>query len=363
MNDGELTETVERLLGGVATAGRDGPQRHARLRSLERLDGGRNNRVYRAVTDAAPMFVKVYYRSADDDRDRLGAEIAFATLAAERCPGRVAAARAWDGRAGVALFDFCEGRRLRAGDVDDARVDEALSFLAALNRADDARSVPAGVSVPLAQASEACFSMGAHLEAVGRRVERLGRIATDAEAPASDADTAAVALVRERIHPRWQGVREQAQAAVARESLDIDEVLPEPARCNSPSDFGFHNALITADGSLLFHDFEYAGRDDPAKLVCDCLCQPELPLDAARAARFLEGAVTALDMDDAARARAAILLPVYRIKWCCIVLAEFVAFDSPRRVFAAREAPADRSREETKLAQLAKAERMLGQLG
>ena len=37
----------------------------------------------------------------------------------------------------------------------------------------------------------------------------------------------------------------------------------------SPSDFGFHNALLKDNGKLCFLDFEYFGRDDPVKLMAD----------------------------------------------------------------------------------------------
>ena len=47
--------------------------------------------------------------------------------------------------------------------------------------------------------------------------------------------------------------------------LSMSAALPKETRCLSPSDFGFHNALLEATGKLRFVDFEYAGWDDPAK--------------------------------------------------------------------------------------------------
>ena len=45
----------------------------------------------------------------------------------------------------------------------------------------------------------------------------------------------------------------------------------------SPSDFGFHNTLLTNEG-LKFIDFEYFGWDDPVKLTCDFLLHPGMVL-------------------------------------------------------------------------------------
>src|SRR5258708_29751946 len=41
--------------------------------------------------------------------------------------------------------------------------------------------------------------------------------------------------------------------------------------------FGFHNALLRPSQELCFLDFEYAGHDDPAKMVGDFFSQPAIP--------------------------------------------------------------------------------------
>lgn len=45
----------------------------------------------------------------------------------------------------------------------------------------------------------------------------------------------------------------------------------------SPSDFGFHNVVISK-GINYFIDFEFSGWDDPAKLYCDFILQPKIPI-------------------------------------------------------------------------------------
>jgi len=46
----------------------------------------------------------------------------------------------------------------------------------------------------------------------------------------------------------------------------------------SPSDFGFHNALMTDESDLSFFDFEYAGWDDSVKMFYNLFCQPDIPV-------------------------------------------------------------------------------------
>ena len=50
--------------------------------------------------------------------------------------------------------------------------------------------------------------------------------------------------------------------------------------CISPSDVGFHNIIYT-NYNLYFFDFEFAGIDDPCKLISDLVLQPDygIPLE------------------------------------------------------------------------------------
>ena len=48
------------------------------------------------------------------------------------------------------------------------------------------------------------------------------------------------------------------------------------------------NALLAAsDKKLRFLDFEYAGWDDPAKLIGDFFCQPAIPAPHSEFERFV----------------------------------------------------------------------------
>ena len=99
------------------------------------------------------------------------------------------------------------------------------------------------------------------------------------------------------------------------------EELPKYKQTLSPSDFGFQNMLV-AGGKLQFLDFEYSGWDDPAKLISDFACHPEYPVIWEQARRFGERVSERIRMPEVFK-RAETLLPLYRLKWCCILLNEF----------------------------------------
>ena len=315
-----------------------------RVRSLTRLAGGRNNRVYRLETDNGPSLVlKLYFSDPRDARDRLGAEWNFITHAWSRGIRNLPEPLACDAAEHAGLFGFVQGRKLTASEVTQAHVDAAIDFVLASNKPPR----PA-----LAPASEACFSLAEHIAMVERRVERLMML--DATAPHADE---AQRLVREELFPAWNAVKKRLKSNTVAAGLAMDHPLRPDECCLSPSDFGFHNALLDSEGQLTFLDFEYAGRDDPAKLVSDFFCQPEVPVPVNHHAHFIDRLAQWLSPDAATVARCRMLLDAYRIKWTCIILNDFLPLGSARRAFASETGRAIRSAD-----QLAKASAKIAEI-
>ncbi len=316
----ELVATARKL---AAEAGQ------AEAWTLTRLTGGANNRVYRLDAKGRSLLLKAYFQHEDDSRDRLGAEYFFARFAWDaglRCLPQPLAS---DPIARVALFEFVEGRKLSPGEVGAGEIGQALDFFQGLNTRCDTSAAKA-----LPAASETRWTLHGQLALVGGRVEALETFEGGAEI-----DEAAKEFVAGELAPFWERVLEGASAAVPDEEKDL---APGDRRL-SPSDFGFHNAILASDGKLRFIDFEYAGWDDPARTACDFFCQPAVPAPLAHFDRFVD----ALGV----RARAGLLLPVYRVKWVCILLNEFLPVGGRRRAFGGSEA--------RKAEQLAKARKAL----
>ncbi|ALU91462.1 aminoglycoside phosphotransferase family protein [Herbaspirillum rubrisubalbicans] len=297
------------LSGLLMQAGLD-----ARGLTLTAIGGGGNNRVYAVDTATGRYLAKAYFSDSADTRDRLGAEYGFLRYASAlglRCVPR---ALACDQGQRVGLYEFIDGVKIDAAQLQSAHILAAASFLQALNAAPrDGSSLPA--------ASEACFDLTQHLTTVDRRIARLQAITPDdalaTEAGVLIADIAAV----------WQ----QHRGRLAASGLPALSVAD---RCLSPSDFGFHNALLKPDGTLCFIDFEYAGWDDPAKMIGDFFCQPAVPVPASEFDAFAAQALAWSDHAAALRERASLLLPVMQAKWCCIMLNEFLPEAARRRQFA-----------------------------
>jgi Ser/Thr protein kinase RdoA (MazF antagonist) len=312
--DQTLLALASRLLD---SAGRGGAN------ALSRLDGGKNNQVYRVATDAGDAVVlKHYFSDPRDPRDRLAAEWGFLKHTWSCGVRAVPEPLASDATARAGLYGFVPGRKLLATELKPQHIDAAIDFVLAVNAAPRSQEA-------LPAASEACFSLADHIATVERRVARLATL--DPDAPhVQDAQR----LVDGALLPEWTAVKARLTKDAHDAGLAIGRALRPDQCCLSPSDFGFHNALADEAGRVTFLDFEYAGRDDPAKLVSDFFCQPEIQVPLSYYPGFLTRLADRLELDEAGRARCRILLDAYRVKWSCIILNDFLPVGAARRSFA-----------------------------
>jgi len=334
-------ERFRRAAALLEEAGLYGPFR------LTALAGGANNQVFRVDLIDQTVLLKAYFVHPDDPRDRLRADYGFSRFAWDHGVRALARPVAADAVGQLALFEFLPGEKLRPLEVTWSPVRAALDFYLAVNAH---RGASEAGQLPIA--SEACFTLQDHLHCVRRRMARLQGMETT-----SPVDREALALVRGELTFLSDLVLHHAEERAAVMGLALDQPVSDADRCLSPSDFGFHNALLT-DAGLKFIDFEYAGWDDPAKTVADFFCQPECPVPFAFFEDFAKAVARQTADPEAHLRRFRLLLPVYRLKWCCIMLNDFLAASGSRRRFA-RD---DGNEEERKVRQLGKARAALRQV-
>jgi hypothetical protein len=297
------------------------------------VGGGGNNQTYAVKVGGQRYLAKVYYSNRRDRRDRLGAEYGLLSYAKGAGINSVPAPIACDREKNIGIYEFIEGVKLAEDEVKRCHVLEAARFVAQLN-ADRDKANGMGI------ASEACFSGKEHIGLVNQRVLRLKRFKAPVEI------SGRVQRLVNRIIAAW----EERRACIGYENIPS---LADRDRCISPSDFGFHNALLTNNGKLCFIDFEYAGWDDPAKMIGDFFCQPSVPIPIEYLEEFAAEAFCHFKSASALLERARLLLPAIQIKWCCILLNEFLSDAAERRRFA----NFNRNEKQRQMLQLEKAEK------
>jgi len=288
------------------------------------LGGGRNSRTYRITCDEGKVYAaKIYFNQGAEGQDRLGAEFSslqFLWAQGVRSIPRPIVANA---KQGEGVYEFIEGGVIDVDKVTSNDIDQAGHFLVALK---NLAVVPEARHLP--PAAEACFSIQSILDSLNKRMYRLSKL---------DVDTTAQEALRNfmemEFEPLFHNILQWCGSNIDQYRLALDTELTHPKRTLSPSDFGFHNAIRRPDGTIVFLDFEYFGWDDPAKMIVDFLLHPALPLSDYLKRRFLS-CINSQFEDETLPNRIGIVYPLFGLKWCLILLNEFVPEHLQRREFA-----------------------------
>lgn len=312
--------------------------------SVHPVDGGRNSRVYQVICQDSERYVaKVYPPAGPGQRDRLDAEfgcLSFLWANGLRCVPKPIAA---DHEAGRAIYEYIEGAHVVSSGVTASDVGQAVDFLLRLKDLGSTQGA-AGIG----PAAEACFTVQEILNNIIQRLERL--LSLDEPGPQYQ-DLSR--FLETQLQPTLADVRRRAERELGR-SISLE--IGREERTLSPSDFGFHNALRRPTGELVFLDLEYFGWDDPAKMIADFLLHPAMEIDSSLRATFLTGVLDGFEDYPALGDRVRLVFPLFALKWCLILLNEFVPERLVRRSFDGGEQD-DPSK--IQLQQLAKARAML----
>jgi predicted Ser/Thr protein kinase len=336
MPESELKDIIGPLLKESRIQGK--------VRSIAPCAKGGNNRLYKITIDNDTYAIKQYFKSSGDIRDRLGSEFNFLSYAQTVIPDMVPKAYGRDTSNGLAVYEFLQGNPFSPDTVGKKQVNDAAVFFCALNQPDHRNSC---LARSLPYSAEACFSIQSHLDIVSGRLNRL------MEMPQGCVEDRNAYEFVERLLVFWNDIVRSIKKSIGTAALDQE--LAQDARCVSPSDFGFHNALSGENGKIWFIDFEYAGWDDPSRMVADFFSQLAVPIPVRYFDDFTSYVMSVFPESARLIERAALLLPVYRIKWCCIALNVFLPKHLERRLFANPELNEQRVKAE----QLTKAEAIL----
>ncbi|MEC4805598.1 MAG: aminoglycoside phosphotransferase family protein [Jaaginema sp. PMC 1079.18] len=283
---------------------------------LQRIQAGRNSRVWRVENGDEIYIVKEYFRHPSDPRDRLETEFGFLSFLQSQGILHVPQPLARQTVGDRALYSYLPGSPVPV--IQAEHIKQAATLIEQINycKADEKAQ-----QLPLA--SEACLNISEHLDRVKIRLTQLQTAVSDGT---DEVRFAVRNLLTESLIPSYQKFKFNIHNQLSKNN---DVSLNKTQQILSPSDFGFHN-ILNFKSQLYFLDFEYAGWDDPAKLLCDFACQPERPVTASQSIDF-QAHLQHLEVFASAWRRTKLLLPLYRLKWCCILLNEFRSQERERR--------------------------------
>ena len=277
--------------------------------------GRGNSRIFELESSHGKKYaLKIYPDRQLDMRPRLETEF-LATQFLEAAHFPVAPTATNDDGLNWAVYDWLPGKS--PSFVDKAFIDQALEFLERL-RATSRQSIGCA---DFSEASEACLSGAEIINQIQQKLARLIPVAPPEVNSFLSYD----------LGPTLVSCEKTARGQL-NDTFDID--LPSAQQILSPSDFGAHNSIKDVSGRYIFIDFEYFGWDDPVKLVSDFFWHPAMNLTKELKNRWLTGAKSIFKDDLSFVRRLDVFLPLIGIRWCLILLNEFLPSALARRVNA-----------------------------
>jgi hypothetical protein len=267
--------------------------------AMARAGNGANSQIFRVAFASRVLALKVYPERRGDARDRLNTEWNALSLFRAHGIDAVPTPIARDDRQGLMLMEWLVGDPVTAHRETD--LDDAIAFMVmVMALSDDGDAAQFGL------ASEACLSVGE----IVRQIE--ARLAGLASHPDLDR------FLRETFMVAYDQVKQALAGELIR-----GKHLPAKQRRLIPADFGFHNAMRHADGTLRYIDFDYFGWDDPVKLAADFILHPAMALSGRDRERVRARIAEALADDADFAARLERHLGLYALRWALILLNPF----------------------------------------
>lgn len=285
------------------------------VKQAELRKGRGNSRVYKLVAgEATDCALKVYPDRQRDSRPRLETE--FSACQQLREWGYpVADALARDRNLGWGVYRWIAGSPI--GVPDERFLDDAVEFVRRLYA--DSRTTERFRQFP--QGHEACLS-GSE---IARRIEaRLRKLMAVESKELAD-------FLNSEFLPCYTRAVKNARTQCGK-LFDTD--LPRSLQLPSPMDFGSHNAVRVAGGRSVFIDLEYFGWDDPVDLIADFYWHPGMRLPSDLGARWIASSIGIFVGDSSFRRRLYSYLPLYGLRWCLILLNEFLQLGAAHRLHA-----------------------------
>lgn len=308
---------------------------------------GRNSKVYIVTlkTDEN-LVVKFYPPKNKDKRERLKTEFsAFQTLWNNHVR-QIPKPLNFDYKQNCASYSYVSGKNKLISDLNKDDILQAVNFVRSLK--DISKSYTGNC---FQTASEACFSLNEIFSNIEERISILDKSKFKSTNKQLKEFLVKLQTCYFQIKP-W-AIKQAKEIPLLASSTVTQEL-----RILSPSDFGFHNALLDQQGNWNFIDFEYFGWDDPIKLITDFMLHPAMNLAPGLSQFWLEKMLDVFSDYPGVKQKLRTYFPLLGIKWCCIFLNCFV----PSYIKEKMDALSKRELKDLQLKQLQKADMMLSRI-
>ena len=276
--------------------------------NFENIAGRSNSRVYKVNALNQDFVLKIYPDKKYDKRERLEVEFSSLEFLQKNGINNVPRVISRNLDLNIALYEWIDGYQIF--DIGVEEVNSALSFVKSLRKVSNLKKI----KLPQHNASEACLSSNELVSQVEKRLNNLIILNEEKD-------------LNRFLNNDFIPVLKKIKTNLFDSSKSLFSIHADLSRNNqvlSPSDFGFHNAIMTIDRGVIFIDFDYFGWDDPVKLTADFIWHPGMSLDSRAENLWIREMRKLFSSDVNFEERFVLHLPMYGLRWCMILLNEFL---------------------------------------
>ena len=284
-----------------------------RVKTVHMISGRGNSRIYKIKMNSGQEYAgKLYPDPTFDDRNRLEKETKACRFLHSNKIKSVPELIWFEKKLNFGLFEWINGKEIN--NITDDHINHAAEFVKSLEKLSKHTSRD-----DFKLASAACLSGQMIEEQIRNRYKTILKFTDlyfDLRSFLVNDFSHAFEKILCKSKKIWPGA--------------FDTYLSDNYQLLSPSDFGFHNALLTKDG-LKFLDFEYFGWDDPIKLICDFLLHPGMVLTNKHKTLWLNMMEEVFIEDSNFHLRLSASYCLYGLCWVLIMLNIFIKDSQEKR--------------------------------
>lgn len=277
----------------------------------EIIESGKNNLVSKIYYKNKIYIYKKYLKKNNNGikYSRYSSETSFIQLLKKKKIKNLPSILATNSKTQESIFNYINGKKINKVTKND--ILQCIKFIKKINQINFKKK-----NINFKMATESCVSIEDHIQTANKRIIILSKFSKN-YGIYKDAKS----FVKTKLKKKLNEVKKNIFDTFSKK--EINKKLQKKDLILSPSDFGFHNT-IKKNKKLYFFDFEYAGMDDPVKLISDFICQPDYQLNKKHISFFYQNILKIFPQHLGIEKRLKAVIYIHRIKWCCVIISEIL---------------------------------------
>lgn len=272
-----------------------------KIKDIKEIKHGMNSKICSFKADKRKFILKIYKHKSNF---RIIREKLFYNYLNQIKITNVVKPQLFNINKNLSIFPYINGKKIKKISLSDVR--KMSNFINGINQINKPSRLPLAI--------DGIKDRKKHLTLCKSKIDQLKKIKIDSPIKKDFYD-----FLNEKIIPKYGEIKKKLKT---KNFFFTNLKLKKNELIVSPSDFGFHN-VIKRDNILYFIDFEYAGLDDPVKLICDFFCQPDQFINSQKKNFFLKNLSLKNNIKRDLKLYVKYFLPFHKLKWCCIILNVF----------------------------------------